>query len=170
MHPILHEYQVKLISKVFKQKQLKIKPCMLRKQVTLLIMIKYLFISNLSQIGWEPLYDQVGQGNYVYDRFTKNKTAYLQNKWLDVGKYANALSLYKENMKELQEHFQFKVGRLRHTFLTNVLLQDIYLRSARTGLKRVLASLRTKDRVFYVGVQCRYGTLWRWQLVVPWTL
>ena len=97
----------------------------------------------------------MGQGNYVYDKFTQNKTAYLRNRWLDVGKYANALDLYQENMKELEEHFQFKVGQLIHTICPHALLQDIYLRSARTALERVAASLRTEDRVLYVGVQCR---------------
>ena len=51
----------------------------------------------------------------MYDKFTQNKTAYLRNKLLDVGKYANALNFYKENIKELKEHFQFKVGQMIHT-------------------------------------------------------
>ena len=113
MHPILHEYQVKLISKVFKRKQLQIEPCIQHKQVTLFTFLRPEFLINhVSQISWEPIYEQVGQGNYVYDKFTENKTAYLWDRWLDVGKYANALNLYQENMKELQEHFQFKVGQI----------------------------------------------------------
>ena len=99
----------------------------------------------------------MGQANFVYQKFTQNTTAYLHNKWLNVGSSTNALSFYKENMKELKEHFQFKVGQLINTICPHVLIlpQDIYLRSARTALQMVAASLRTEDRVLYVGLHCR---------------
>ena len=81
----------------------------------------------------------------------------MHNKWLDVGKSTNALSFYKENMKDLKEHFQFKVGQFTNSIFPHVLilLKDIYLKSARTTLQMVAVSLRTEDRILYVGVHCR---------------
>ena len=93
----------------------------------------------------------------MYQKFTQNVTAYLHNKWLDVGRSINALSFAKENLKEIKENFQFKVGQFINTICPHVLilLQDNYLRSARTALQMVAVSLRTEDKVLYVGVHCR---------------
>ena len=47
--------------------------------------------------------------NYDYTTFFANAHRFLENKFLDIGGYPNALDLYKDDLVELQGHLKFKV-------------------------------------------------------------
>ena len=51
----------------------------------------------------------VSMPNYDYTTFFANAQRFLENKFLDIGLYPNALDLYKDDLVELQRHLKFKV-------------------------------------------------------------
>ena len=47
--------------------------------------------------------------NYDYTKFVRNQQNLLENNFLDVGMYANAMELYKADLKELRGQLKIKV-------------------------------------------------------------
>ena len=63
---------------------------------------------------WLPTFEQRGEGhanlpNYDYSKFVANPHNFLEDKFLDVGVYANAMELYKEDLVELRDQLKIKV-------------------------------------------------------------
>merc|ERR1719285_774221 len=61
--------------------------------------------------GWLPTFEQKGEGhanlpNYDYSKFVANPDNFLEDKFLDVGVYANAMELYKEDLVELRDQLK----------------------------------------------------------------
>ena len=66
---------------------------------------------------WLPTFEEKGEGhenlpNYDYSKFVENPHDFLENKFLDVGVYANAMELYKENLVGLRDQLKIKVSVL----------------------------------------------------------
>ena len=64
---------------------------------------------------WLPTFEINGKGhenlpNYDYSNFVANPHNFLENKFLDVGTYANAMELYKEDLVELRNQLKIKVS------------------------------------------------------------
>ena len=51
----------------------------------------------------------VSMPNYDYTTFFANAHCFLENKFLDIGLYPNALDLYKDDLVEQHRHLKFKV-------------------------------------------------------------
>ena len=67
--------------------------------------------------NWLPTFEQKGEGhanlpNYDYSKFVANPHNFLKDKFLDVGMYANAMELYKEDLVELRDQLKIKVSVL----------------------------------------------------------
>ena len=63
---------------------------------------------------WIPIFEANGEGhenlpNYDYTKFVRNPQNLLENNFLDVGMYANAMELYKADLKELRGQLKIKV-------------------------------------------------------------
>ena len=61
------------------------------------------------------MFEQKGKGhenlpNYDYSKFVANPDGFLQDKFLDVGIYSNALDLYKDDLVELRDQLKIKVS------------------------------------------------------------
>ena len=48
--------------------------------------------------------------NYDYSKFVANPHDFLEDQFLDVGTYANAMELYKEDLLELRNQLKIKVS------------------------------------------------------------
>ena len=64
--------------------------------------------------GWIPIFEMNGEGhedlpNYDYTKFLRNPHEFLDNNFLDVGIYANAMELYKSDLVELLDQLKIKV-------------------------------------------------------------
>ena len=62
---------------------------------------------------WLPTFELAGHENlpnYDYSKFLANPHDFLEDKFLDVGRYANAMELYKENLDELRDQLKIKVS------------------------------------------------------------
>jgi len=132
LQPILNNFQQDILAEVFEPENFMIKPCDL----------------NLAQLqgssneDWE-IYMTTGimsMPNYDYTTFFANAHRFLENKFLDIGGYPNALDLYKDDLVELQRHLKFK---------------EKYIGAARTALLAALASMDPNGKYTFVGLHAR---------------
>ena len=101
MKPIFLEYQITTIENVFKTSTLKLGA---------VCDVNSVQGHDGENIHWEALYDKGSSlGYFLYDRFDKDPEQFASNKFLDIGPYTNQVYLYKENIVQLREQFQFQV-------------------------------------------------------------
>ena len=64
--------------------------------------------------GWIPIFEMNGEGhenlpNYDYTKFLRNPHKFIDNNFLDIGMYANAMEFYKADLVELRGQLKIKV-------------------------------------------------------------
>ena len=118
LQPKFCETQIAKISKVFNRTKLQMdKICKLKKN---------------KKRSWKPLFEKNLDGYFSYKRFHRNPENFHFNQFLDIGKCTNALFLFKENLPELRQQFQFN---------------DDILEAAQNVLQQVIVTKPTKKFV-----------------------
>ena len=127
MRPKLLKAQIAKIAEVFNRSQLQIDTvCEMGK--------------NLRK-PWRPLFEKNRDGYLSYERFLKNPGKFQFNQLFDIGKCPNALYLFKENLPELRQQFQFN---------------DDILEAAQNALQKVKSNFPARKLIF-VGIHSRSG-------------
>ena len=143
---MIQEIQLTKISDVFDRTKLQFNAsCILEKH---------------NNLKLEKMYETNREGYlYYYKKFTANPKQFLTNRFLDIGTWANALYLYKENLIELRKQFQFKVRKTLLSTLSLSLKEETML-SAKRALHNVTidsqwAVPNTSITILYIGVHVR---------------
>ena len=119
MQPKLKEVQIAKIAEVFNRSKLQ--------------MDAVCEMENDLRKPWKPLYEKDPNGYLSYKTFHKNPRKFCFNRLLDIGKCTNALHLFKENLPELRQQFQFK---------------ENILEAAQNALQQVKANFLTTKILF----------------------
>ena len=143
---MIQEIQLTKISDVFDRTKLKFNAsCILEKH---------------NNLKWENMYETNREGYlYYYKKFTANPKQFINNRFLNIGMWANALYFYKENLIELRKQFQFKVRKTLFSTLSLLLKEETML-SAKKALNNVTINSQwsapnTSITILYVGVHVR---------------